>query len=141
MKVVLLKDIKGTGRAHSAVEVKDGHALHLLFPKGLAVPATAQTLKQAELRYKQADAKRQLDDKLVEERLTALAEEKVTFVKKANDKGHLYDAVDAKEIAEKAGLPVDSIHIEKPFKDVGEHEVAVAYGESFGKFSIVIEAE
>ena len=141
MKVVLLKDIKGTGRAHTQVEVRDGHALNLLIPRGMAVPATKSTLAQAELRAKQMDAKREIDAKLIEERLAALAEEKVVFVKKANEQGHLYDAVDAKEIAEKAGIPEDAVRIERPFKDLGEHEVPVAIGETFGKIVISITAE
>lgn len=141
MKVILLKDIKGTGRAHTAVDVKDGHALHLLIPRGLAVPATKAALAQAELKAKQLDAKRELDAKLVEERLAALASEKVVFTKKANEQGHLYDAVDAEEIAEKAGLPVDAIRIERPFKELGEHEVPVAVGEAFGKITISVVAE
>ncbi len=141
MKVVLLKDIKGTGRAHTAVDVKDGHALNLLIPRGHAVPATKAALAQAENRAKQHAEQHALSAKLVEERLAALAEEKVSFTKKANEQGHLYDAVDAKEIAEKAGLPADAIRIEKPFKELGTHEVAVAVGDTFGKFSIEIVAE
>ncbi len=141
MKVVLLKDIKGTGRAHTAVEVRDGHALNLLIPRGLAVMATKSALTQADLRSKQMDAKREIDAKLIEERLAALAEEKVVFVKKANEQGHLYDAVDAKEIAEKAGIPEDAVRIERSFKDLGDHEVPVAIGETFGKIVISITAE
>lgn len=141
MKVILTKDIKGTGRAHSVVDVKDGHALNLLIPRGHAVLATPHAVKRAETHAVRADEQRALSSKLVEERLAALAEGKVTFVKKANEKGHLYDAVDAEEIAEKAGLPVAVIRIEKPFKDVGEHEVSVSVGDAFGKFTIVIEAE
>ena len=141
MKLVLIKDVKGIGRAHAVVEVKDGHALNLLIPRGLAVPATAATLAQAESRAKVADAQKSLSAKLIEERLASLSEGKLTFVKKANEKGHLYDAVDAKEIAEAAALPVESIHIEKPFKEIGIHEVPVAYGENFGKLSIEVVAE
>jgi large subunit ribosomal protein L9 len=141
MKVVLLKDVKGTGRAHTAVEVKDGHALNLLIPRGLAVPATKAVLLGAEHRAKKADAERALSAKLVEDRLAALASEKLVFRKKANEQGHLYDALDAAEIAEAAKLPEDSIRIERPFKDLGTHEVPVAFGESFGKFEIEIVAE
>jgi large subunit ribosomal protein L9 len=141
MKVVLLKDIKGTGRAHTAVDVKDGHALNLLIPRGLAVPATTEHLKRAETRAKQADERRAVDAKLIEERLAALADGHLTFTKKANEQGHLYDALDAKEIAEAAQLPEDAIRIERPFKELGAHEVPVAHGETFGKFSIEIVAE
>lgn len=141
MKVILLKDVKGTGRAHQAVDVKDGHALHLLIPRGLAVPATPSTLKQAEKRAVAAAEERAVAHKLVEERLAALAEGRITFTKKANEQGHLYDAVDAAEIAEKAALPKEVIAIERPFKDVGIHDVPVSYGEVFGKFQIEIVAE
>jgi len=141
MKVVLLKDIKGTGRAHTAVDVKDGHALNLLIPRGHAVPATKAALAQAENRAKQHAEQAALSNKIIEERLAALADEKITFTKKANEKGHLYDAVDAKEIAEKAGLPVDAIHIEKGFKELGTFDVAVAVGDTFGKVAIEIVAE
>lgn len=141
MKVVLLKDVKGTGRAHSVVDVKDGHALHLLIPRGLAAFATPSVLKQAQRRAKQAELDRELQKKLVEERLAALSQEKVTFIKKANEKGHLYDGVDAKEIADSVHLPEDVIRIERPFKELGTFEVPVAFGEHFGKFSIEIVAE
>ncbi len=141
MKVVLLKDVKGTGRAHTAVEVKDGHALNLLIPRGLAVAATPTALKQSQAKAAKADEQRMLSAKLIEERLAALSEEKVVFTKKANEKGHLYDALDAAEIAEGAKLPEDAIRIERPFKELGTHEVPVAYGENFGKFSIEIVAE
>lgn len=141
MKVVLLKDVKGTGRAHTAVDVKDGYALNLLIPRGLAVPATVAVLAQAEKRAMVADEQKALSVKLIEKRLTALAEGKIMFVKKANEKSHLYDAVDAVEIAKAANLPEDAIRIERPFKELGVHEVPVAYGENFGKFSIEITAE
>lgn len=141
MKVVLMKDVKGTGRAFSVVDVKDGHALHALFPNKLAVPATPAAIAQVEKRRLQADQERAMAAKLIEERLTALAEERIVFTKKANEKGHLYDGVDAKEIAEKVALPVDAIHLERPFKELGTFEVPVSFGEQFGKISIVVEAE
>jgi large subunit ribosomal protein L9 len=141
MKVVLLKDVKNMGRAYTAIDVSDGHALNFLIPHKLAVPATATALKQAELRVKQVKDRRELDVKLVEERLGQLAEEKVRITKKANEQGHLYDGVDAKEIAEAAGLPEEVIRIERPFKELGVFEVPVAYGEQFGTFSIEVVAE
>lgn len=141
MKVVLLKDIKGTGKAHTAVEVKDGHALHMLIPQGLAIPATPDALKRAEAKAKQAEQERAIQSKLVEDRIAALASEKLTFTKKANEQGHLYDAVDAKEIAEAAKIPVDAVRIERPFKELGTFEVPVAFGDQFGKFEIEVVAE
>ena|SRR3989344_1478417 len=141
MKVVLLKDVKDMGRAHTAIEVSDGHALNFLIPRKLAVPATASSLKQAELRVKQVVDRKELDVKLVEDRLAQLADEKVTIVKKANEQGHLYDGVDAAELATAAQLPEEVIRIERSFKELGAFEVPVAFGDQFGKFTVEIVAE
>ncbi|HYE23100.1 MAG TPA: 50S ribosomal protein L9 [Candidatus Paceibacterota bacterium] len=141
MKVVLLKDVRDIGRAHTTVDVSDGHALNFLIPRKLAVLATNSALKQASVRVKAVSDRKELDVKLVEERLAALAEEPVTIIKKANEQGHLYDGVDAKEIAEAAKLPEEVIRIEKPFKELGAFEVPVSYGDAFGKFTLKVEAE
>lgn len=141
MKVVLLKDVKNTGRAGSVIECSNGHALNFLIPRGMAALATPTAIKQAELRASQEQGKKDLDLKLVQQRISSLAETPVTIVKKANDKGHLYDAVDAADIAKAADLPEDAIKIEKPFKETGTFDVPVSIGESFGKISITIVAE
>jgi large subunit ribosomal protein L9 len=141
MKVVLQKDVRNMGRAGSVLDVADGHALNFLIPRKLAVLATPAALKQAESISKAVGDRKELDAKLISDRLTALAEERIVIRKKANDQGHLYDAVDAKDIAAATQLPADAIHIEKPFKEIGTFDVPVAKGEDFGKISIVIEAE
>ncbi|MBP6868800.1 MAG: 50S ribosomal protein L9 [Candidatus Pacebacteria bacterium] len=141
MKVVLLKDVKDMGRAHTTVEVSDGHAINFLIPRKLAVAATEGALKNASVRVKQVIDRKELDHKLVEERLQALSEGVLEIIKKANEQGHLYDGVDAKELAEVAALPADVIRIEKPFKELGDFEVPVSYGEAFGSFHIRIVAE
>jgi len=141
MKVVLLKDVKNMGRAGSVVTVSDGHATNLLFPRKLAVLATPAALKKAETMEQHANAQRELDAKLIADRLSALAEGRTVITKKANEQGHLYDAVDAKDIAAVAELPVDAIDLEKPLKEVGEYDVPVSYGGNFGSVKIVVEAE
>jgi large subunit ribosomal protein L9 len=141
MKVVLLKDVKNMGRAGSVHDVSDGHGLNMLIPKKLAVLATAGAMKRAESVAKLADTNREVEAKLITERLSALAQERIVILKKANEQGHLYDTVNAKDIAEVTQLPVDSIHLEAPFKQLGTFEVPVAYGADFGSISVTIEAE
>lgn len=139
MKVVLLKDVKNTGRAGSVIECASGHALNFLIPRGLAKPATDANVKQAEMLAKQAITRKELDAKLIEERIAALAEEKVQIVKKANEKGHLYDAVGVSEIASAAQLPEEAIQLEKPIKETGEFQIPISTGSAFGSITISVE--
>ena len=46
MKVVLLKDVKGSGKAGDILEAKDGFAQNFLIKRGLAKPADAQALTE-----------------------------------------------------------------------------------------------
>lgn len=146
MKVILLKDVKKMGRAHEEVEVADGHALNFLIPGKLAVAATPAARKEAELRMKQRKERGELDAKLLAGNIAALAEARIVIKAKANEKGHLYDAVGEAEISQAAKeahieLPEEAIKLERPFKELGQFEVPVSAGETFGKFSITIEAE
>ncbi len=141
MKVVLLKDVKNTGRAGAVIDCADGHALNFLIPRRLAAPATPANLKQAELRSQQDKDRKALDVKLIQERIASLAEGKTVITKKANEKGHLYDAVDAADVAKATELPEEAISLPKPIKETGTFDIPVAYGENFGTISITIEAE
>lgn len=147
MKVVLLKDVKGVGHIHEAVETKDGYALNYLIPHKLAVPATPAARAEAELRFKQVSQRKELDTKLLAQNIAALAEARIVIRTKANDKGHLYDAVGESEIAHAAkeqariDLPQDAIKLERPIKELGTFDIPVFTADAFGKFSIIVEAE
>ena len=48
MVVILLKDVKGTGKAGEVVKVSDGYARNMLLPKGLAREATEGNVRNLE---------------------------------------------------------------------------------------------
>jgi large subunit ribosomal protein L9 len=146
MKVILTRDVRGVGREHEAVEAKDGYALNYLIPKKLAIPATPAALKEAEPRYRAIIERKELDAKLLAGNIAALAETHITIPMKANEKGHLYEAVGAPEIVaalkeSNISLPEEAIRLEKPIKELGTFRVPVAYGEAFGEFAIEIVAQ
>lgn len=147
MKVILQRDVKGLGHQHEAVETRDGYALNHLIPKKFAIHATPEATRAAGLRLAKVVSRKELDVKLLAENIAALAEAHITIVKKANEKGHLYDAVGAPEIVGAAKeqtrieLPEEAIKLEKPIKELGTFRIPVSSGEVFGEFSITVVAE
>lgn len=147
MKVILQRDVKGMGRAYETIDAKDGYALNYLIPKKLAVPATASAKKEAEIRRTQQKDRKELDAKLLAQNLAALAEARVIVKAKANEKGHLYNAVGEMEISRAAkesarvDLPEDAIKLERPIKELGVFTIPVVAGETFGSFELIVEAE
>ncbi len=147
MKVILIKDVKGIGRAHDTVEAKDGHALNYLIPSKLAIPATPTAIKEASLRQKKVADQAAVDTALLMQNIASLADARIVIKVKANEKGHLYDAVGEPEIRAAAmeqahiDLPEGVIKLEKPIKELGTFDIPVSSGETFGKFSIIIETE
>ena len=147
MKVILIKDVKGMGRAHTEVEVSDGYALNYLIPKKVAISATEVAKKEAETRRKQVVDTKAVDAALLTQNTAALAEARIVITVKANEKGHLYDAVGELDILKAAkeqvhvDLPEGIIKLEKPIKELGTFDIPVASGDTFGKFSVTIEAQ
>jgi len=147
MKVILTKDVKGVGRVHDAVITADGYALNFLIPKKLAIAATPVAMQEAELRRKQVTDRGALDAALLTQNIAALAEARIVLTVKANEKGHLYDAIGEEDIRKAAkeqahiDLSEDAIKLEKPIKELGTFDIPVATADTFGKFSITIEAE
>ncbi|OGG78257.1 50S ribosomal protein L9 [Candidatus Kaiserbacteria bacterium RIFCSPLOWO2_01_FULL_52_12b] len=147
MKIILLKEVKGIGRAHEEVVAADGYALNYLIPKKLAIPATPVAMKDAEMRRRQAAEHKEVTAKLIAQNIADLAEAHIIIKAKANEKGHLYDAVGEPEIRTAAkeqahiDVPENSIKLDKSIKELGTFDVPISAGEVFGKFSIAIEAE
>lgn len=100
MKVILLKDVKGSGKAGDTLNVADGYARNFLLSKGLAVEATNKNLN--ELAGKKASAQHKLDvEKADNEKIAAALEGKTVTVKaKAGQGGKLFGAVTAGTVAD-----------------------------------------
>ncbi|MEA4911133.1 MAG: 50S ribosomal protein L9 [Oscillospiraceae bacterium] len=131
MKVVLLQDIKGTGKKDALVEVSDGYARNYLFPRKLAQPATHSAL--SEIQSKQSAKEHHKTEEL--DAAKAVAEKingkKYVVRAKAGSGDRLFGSVTAKEIAaailESTGCEVDKrkIALDKDIKAFGTYAVDV----------------
>lgn len=146
MKIILLKDVKKLGKKFDIKEVADGHALNMLIPNKSAIPATQSNVNMIEVKKK---AESFIAVKNEMELQKALGEIKGIVVEmsgKVNDKGHLFAGIHKEEVIEAlhkqkgVTLTAESIVLEKPIKEVGEHAIAVKVGEKEVSFKLVIKA-
>lgn len=68
MKVILLKDVKWVGKRFDEKQVSDGYALNFLLPKNLAVVADKAGVARAKQLKEQGDAKRAVEEKIINEK-------------------------------------------------------------------------
>ena len=101
MKVVLLKDVKGSGKAGDIIDAKDGFAQNFLIKKGLAKPADAQALNENKAQKQSQEFHRQqtlAQNKELRQKLDGI---KVTIQVKTGANGKFFGSVTNKEIADK----------------------------------------
>jgi len=135
MKVILIKDVKNTGKRGDVKDVAVGYARNFLFARGLARPASAgaevQIKKQQEKKVKQEKQDLSVTQKLADK----LNGSSIAIqVKKVNEGGTLYAAVKASEIVSAVKKQVgetitaSQVKFENPIKELGEHEVSISLG-------------
>ena len=130
MKVILLKDVPGTGKAGTLSDVKEGHARNFLIPRGLAVEATPGALRALERQHQalQHRADRERDEVTAQvQRLEGLVLE---IRGKAGEGGRLFGSVTSQQIAEALaakGYTVTrkQVELDEPIKVEGFYKVPI----------------
>jgi large subunit ribosomal protein L9 len=133
MKVLLIKDVKGLGKAGEVKEVKDGYGRNFLIGKGFARHATQDVLddwaKGVQVRAK-FEAQETKDANDTKEKLESSI---FTIAHKIGANGHLIGTITNKEIANeltKFDIEVDKkqIHLDNKIKTVGVYEAQCKLG-------------
>ncbi len=126
MKVILLQDVKGTGKKDQIVEASDGYARNFLLPKKLAREATAEALNSIE-KSKSADRHREEVKRQEAEKLARELKGKVVQLSvRGGENGKIYGSVTNDQIAtalrEQLKIEVDKrkIEVEEPIKTAGQ---------------------
>ena len=147
MKVILLEDVRDSGKSGDVVNVSDGYARNMLIPRGLAVEATPQNIKQLE-KKKEAIAKKFAEDKAAALEMKKKLEEITIEVKtKAGKNGKVFGSVTSADIAEALqaqGFDVDKkkIQLDSPIKATGTTDVNVKlFTEVSGKVKVNVVSE
>ena len=131
MKVILLADVKGTGKKQEIVNVSDGYARNFLFPKKLAMEATPGAAKEVEKKQAAERAREMERRQTAEKKAASLRGKVVTVTAKCGSQGRLYGSITGAEIDEalknQHGVEIDKrkIDLKEPIRTVGETDIVV----------------
>jgi large subunit ribosomal protein L9 len=146
MKVILLEDVAGKGKADDVVKVNDGYARNFLLPRNLAVLATEANMKN-HARKKLALAEKKEQDlnaaKEVAEKIDNLS---VVIKSKSGEGGRLFGSITSQDIAtavnEQHGVYIDKrkVLLDAPLKTIGVHPVEMRiYPEVIATVRVMVE--
>jgi large subunit ribosomal protein L9 len=148
MKVILLENIEGVGKAGEMKEVKDGFGRNFLIPRHLAMLGTQGNIKGVQARAKKLIDQKERVLKTVEVTKQKLEAALLTIKHRAGQDGKLFGSVTSKELAEaikhELGLELDrkSIRLDEPIKMTGAYTVAIHLGKAISaQLKVEVEQE
>ncbi len=148
MKVVLLEDLPGRGKAGEIKEVSNGYARNFLLPRGLALLATPTIIKQVESRLEQEKLEESIDRDKLGELAQQIEGKEIHFQARMGAGERLFGSITAADVAEKLSQAIGSvidkkkIDIEKSLRKTGSHQVAVKLASDLNpQITVVIEEE
>jgi large subunit ribosomal protein L9 len=130
LKVVLVGDVEKLGKAGSVVSVADGYARNYLFPRKLALEATAANLAEVERRRIAEHTRAERQKKEAEKIIQKLSGISCTIPVQAGEDDKLFGSVTSADIAaelENAGITMDKkkILLEEPIRQLGVFQIPV----------------
>ena len=131
MKVILLKDIKGTGKKDQIIEASDGYARNFLFPKGLAREATSTNVNAVQNAKAAEKHRKDVERDQAEAVSRQLAGKTIQIVARGAESGKLYGSVTAQEVADAISRQYN-VAIEK-------RKVEVANIRNTGDYKVVVK--
>ena len=131
MKVILVKDVKGTGKKGYIKEVADGYARNFLISKGFALEATPRNLSDLAGKKSSAEHKTAVEKQNAQEIADAINGKKVVVKAKAGAGDKLFGAVTASNVAdaieEQLGKKIEKkkISLKSEIKSFGTFEADI----------------
>ncbi len=132
MQLLLKRDVDSLGVVGDIVEVTNGYARNYLVPQDIAVLPTPSNVKALEEAKRVAAEKRLKKRKALEAEAERTRNVEVTIASAANEEGHLYGSVGAREIAaalrdEGFAVETSMILLSETFKQIDNRIVIVRF--------------
>lgn len=147
VEVILTHPIVGLGAESDQVKVTSGFARNYLLPHGLAIPLTQGNKRRLEALRKRRAEREAHEFNAMTELAKSLAKMTLSISVKTGDDGKMFGSVTNGTIADELKKQFDvvlekrKIHIEKPIKGLGEHEVDMRlHAEVHTKLKVIINS-
>ncbi|HEX4206071.1 MAG TPA: 50S ribosomal protein L9 [Ktedonobacteraceae bacterium] len=131
MKVILLQDVEGLGKAGDLKEVANGYARNYLVPHHFAAGATPNLIANRDQRIaaeQRRVAKRDEANRQLAERLGQIA---LTFQARVGNQGRLYGSITSQDIADalrtehEVSIDRRTIELPEPIRAIGTFSISV----------------
>ena len=144
MKVVFLKDVRGSGKKGDIKEVADGYANNFLIKQGFAKKADSVALNENKGKLTANDYHKE-QERLKAMSLKSIIDKKhITLAIKCGENGKVLGSITAKEICEefsRQGIELDKkkIDLRDPIKAIGDYSItAKIYPNISANFKLTI---
>ncbi len=135
MKIILLQDVEGLGKAGDLKDVANGYARNFLLPRRLAAGATPALIANQQQRIAAEQRRLGKQVELNRQQAERLSQVSLTFKARVGRQGRLYGSITSQDIAaglrESEGITIDRrmIDLPNPIRTVGTFEVPVKIGQ------------
>ena len=131
MNVILLERIDKLGQMGELVSVKSCFARNFLFPKGKAIFASKENIKQFDEQKVQLEGENIAKKNEASQLAQTINLQEVIIIRAASEAGQLYGSVSAKDISEtitKAGLTINKsqVNLNKSLKTLSYEDVNIS---------------
>lgn len=131
MQVVLLQDIKGSGKKGKIVDVSDGYARNYLLPRKLAKEADSRSLNELKNQQQSHEYKIELEKAEAEKIYNLINGQSVNITVKSGEGEKMFGSVTAKDVCEEinkkynTNLNKRKIFLQYDIKAFGRYECEI----------------
>lgn len=145
MKVILLQDIKGSGKKGDVINASDGYARNYLIPRKLANEATETTIHILNNKKEAKRKQKLIEIETAQKKADELRGKQIIIKVKAGEQGRLFGSITGKDIADSLNstynIDIDKKKIvAESIRQLGTYEVEIKiFPEISTKVNVVIE--
>jgi len=130
MKIILISDYEGLGKAGELIDVKPGFARNSLLPNGFALRASKKNIALIEEKKKVLETNKIREDASLQDLLNQLSKTEITIEAQVGEEEKMFGSITSNDIQkslEEKGIVIDrnTILLESPIKSLGIFHVKV----------------